>query len=60
MTVARKLMQCIGLIAPAGRVLATRDVHCPTFARRPLCGVTGSLGLTWPGHAPTGVDLAPQ
>jgi hypothetical protein len=60
MTLTRKLMRCIGRIASAGRVLATRDVHSPTFARKPLCGVTGSLGLTWSGHAPTGVDLAPQ
>jgi hypothetical protein len=60
MTVTRKLMRWIGLIAPAGRVLATRDVHPRRSPGRPLSGVIRSLGLAWSGPPPTGVDLAPN
>ena len=59
-TSVRKLMQCGGLIASAGFLLATRGAHTPAAALMLLIGATGALGVTWCGFAPGVLDIAPR
>jgi MFS family permease len=59
-TSVRKLMQCGGLIASAGFLLATRGAHNPAAALMLLIGATAALGVTWCGFAPGVLDIAPR
>ena len=59
-TNVRKLMQCGGLIASAGFLLATRAAHSPAAALMLLIGATAALGVTWCGFAPGILDIAPR
>jgi MFS transporter, ACS family, solute carrier family 17 (sodium-dependent inorganic phosphate cotransporter), other len=56
----RKLMQCGGLIASAGFLLASRAAHSPAAALALLIGATAALGVTWCGFAPGILDIAPR
>lgn len=59
-TIARKLMQCGGLVLAAVFLLATRNAPSPGIALALVCASTGALGLTWCGYAPAMIDIAPR
>jgi ACS family sodium-dependent inorganic phosphate cotransporter len=59
-TNVRRLMQCGGLLASAGFMLATRDAHTPLAALVMLIGATAALGFTWCGFGPGNLDIAPR
>jgi MFS transporter, ACS family, solute carrier family 17 (sodium-dependent inorganic phosphate cotransporter), other len=59
-TSARKLMQCLGLLASAAFLLAIREAHSPGAALLLLCAATSALGCTWCGFAPGLLDVAPR
>lgn len=59
-TVARKVMQCAGLLVSAAFLLMVRDAHSPTAALVLLCTATGALGCTWSGFPPGLLDVAPR
>jgi MFS transporter, ACS family, solute carrier family 17 (sodium-dependent inorganic phosphate cotransporter), other len=60
LTLVRKVMQVVGLLGSASFFWCVQYAGAATTALGLMCGVMGSLALTWSGFGPNHMDIAPR